>query len=109
MDDERVTLHVASLAREAMDLLIDAVEQTTPENWSQPSNLEGWSLRDLVGHATGSAAKIVTLVEGGEVWGRSEPADWAQRTQPHVFVSWASGCRCPARRRPRRVEDLSGG
>lgn len=33
-------------------------------------------MRDLVGHATGSAAKIVTLVEDGEVWGRSEPADW---------------------------------
>lgn len=33
-------------------------------------------MRDLVGHATGSAAKIVTLVEDGDVWGRSEPADW---------------------------------
>jgi uncharacterized protein (TIGR03086 family) len=52
------------------------VEQTSPENWDRPSNLEDWSVRELVGHATGSAAKIVTLVEGGEVWGRSEPADW---------------------------------
>ncbi len=34
-------------------------------------------MRELVGHATGSAAKIVTLVEAGEVWdGPSEPADW---------------------------------
>jgi uncharacterized protein (TIGR03086 family) len=34
-------------------------------------------VRDLVGHATGSAAKIVALVEAGEVWGApSQPADW---------------------------------
>lgn len=33
-------------------------------------------MRDLVGHATGSAAKIVTLLEDGQLWGRSEPADW---------------------------------
>ncbi len=30
-----------------------------------------------MGHVTGSAAKIVTLIEGGEVWkGPSQPADW---------------------------------
>src|SRR5699024_53798 len=68
---------VGVLAREAMDLLTAAVEQTTPESRLQRSNLDGWSVQDLVGHATGSAAKIVTLVEGGEVWGRSEPAEWA--------------------------------
>ena len=50
-------------------MLIDAVEQIPPDSWDQPSNLEGWSLRDLVGHATDSAAKIVTLVGDGEVWG----------------------------------------
>jgi len=34
-------------------------------------------MRDLVGHVTGRAAEIVTLVEGGEVWkGPSQPADW---------------------------------
>ncbi|WP_190818545.1 TIGR03086 family metal-binding protein [Saccharopolyspora pogona] len=71
------TAPIGTMATEAMDLLIKAVEQTPPESWDQPSNLEGWSVRDLVGHATGSAAKIVTLVEDGEVWGGpSEPADW---------------------------------
>jgi len=75
MDD--ATARVGMMATEAIDLLIEAVDQTPPESWDQPSNLEGWSLRDLVGHATGSAAKIVTLVEGGEVWGGpSQPADW---------------------------------
>lgn len=65
------------MATEAMDLFIEAVERTPPDRWDQPSNLEGWSVRDLVGHATGSATKIVTLVEGGKVWrGPSEPADW---------------------------------
>ena len=68
---------IGGLAAEAMDLLIDAVGQIPPESWRQPSNLEGWSLSDLVGHATGSAAKIVTLVEDGEVWDApSRPADW---------------------------------
>ena len=53
------------------------MEQIPPESWDLPSNLEGWSLRDLVGHATGSAAKVVTLLEDGEVWGGpSRPADW---------------------------------
>ncbi|ORV89298.1 hypothetical protein AWC11_13920 [Mycobacterium interjectum] len=68
---------IGIMAAEALDLLIDAVDQIPPDSWGQPSNLEGWSVRDLVGHATGSAAKIVTLVEGGELWDRpSQPADW---------------------------------
>lgn len=65
------------MATEAIDLLTAAVNQVSPESWDQPSNLEGWSVRELVGHATGSAAKIVTLVEDGEIWtGPSQPADW---------------------------------
>jgi uncharacterized protein (TIGR03086 family) len=76
MADTTETVPIGKLATEAIELLIDAVEQTRPEGWDQPSNLEDWTVRDLVGHATGSAAKIVTLVEGGRVWGRSEPADW---------------------------------
>lgn len=71
------TARIDMMAIEAIDLLINAVDQTSPEIWDQPSNLKDWSLRDLVGHATGSAAKIVTLVEDGEVWGGpSQPADW---------------------------------
>jgi len=62
---------------EALDLFIDAVEQTPPQNWDQPSNLEEWSLRDLIGHATGTAAKMVALVEDGEISrGPSRPVDW---------------------------------
>lgn len=71
-----MTPPIGTLATEALDLLIEAVDRTSPEAWDRPSNLAGWSIRDLVGHATGSAAKIVALVEGGELWGRSEPADW---------------------------------
>ncbi|HEX7322167.1 MAG TPA: TIGR03086 family metal-binding protein [Mycobacterium sp.] len=74
MDDAK---GVAALATEALSLLIETAGQITASSWDQPSNLEGWSVRDLVGHVTGSAAKIVTLVEGGEVWsGPSQPADW---------------------------------
>ena len=69
---------IGDLATGAIRLLIEAVDQIPAESWDRPSNLEGWSLRDLVGHATGSAAKIVTLAEDGEVWaGPSQPADWA--------------------------------
>lgn len=65
------------VAGEAIGVLIEAVEQIPSDSWDQPSNLESWSIRDLVAHATGSAAKVVTLVEGGEVWQRpSQPDDW---------------------------------
>ena len=68
---------VGTMATEAIELLIDAVHQTPPDSWDKPSSLEGWSVRDLVGHATGSAAKVVTLVEDGNVWDHpSRPADW---------------------------------
>ena len=68
---------VGRLADEAMNLLIDAVEQIPSESWDLASNLEGWSIRDLVGHVTGSAAKVVALVEGSEIWQKpSEPDDW---------------------------------
>jgi uncharacterized protein (TIGR03086 family) len=71
------TARIGIMATEAIDLLIDAVDQIPPQSWDEPSNLERWSVRDLVGHATGSAAKIATLVEDGEVWGSpSQPADW---------------------------------
>lgn len=71
------TARIGMMATEAINLLVDAVDQTPPESWDQPSNLEGWSLRDLVGHASGSAAKIVALLEDGEIWGGpSQPADW---------------------------------
>lgn len=68
---------VGARAVEALDFLIDAVEQIPSGSWDQPSNLDGWSIRDLVGHVTGSAAKVVALVEGGEIWQKpSEPDDW---------------------------------
>ena len=54
----------AAQATEAMAFLVDVVAQIPSESWDQPSNLDGWSLRDLVVHTTGSAAKIVGLVEG---------------------------------------------
>jgi uncharacterized protein (TIGR03086 family) len=68
---------VGARATEAMGLLIEAVKEIPSEAWDQPSNLQGWSIRDLVGHVTGSAAKVVTLVEGGEIWEKpSQPDDW---------------------------------
>ncbi|EID09044.1 hypothetical protein MXEN_20430 [Mycobacterium xenopi RIVM700367] len=89
MDD--ASLPIGAIATKAMGLLIEAVEQIPPENWDQPSNLDGWSVRDLVGHVTGSAAKIVTLVEGGEVWtGPSQPADWKSDDPPARLRDFAA-------------------
>jgi uncharacterized protein (TIGR03083 family) len=62
---------IAARAIEAMDFLIDAVEQIPSEGWDQPSNLDGWSIRDLVVHTTGGAAKLVALAEGET----SQPTD----------------------------------
>lgn len=74
---EDTSSRIGVMATEAIDLAIDAVDQISPQSWDQPSNLEGWSLRELVGHVTGSAAKVVTLAEDGEVWDRpSQPSDW---------------------------------
>lgn len=71
------TARIDRMAVKAIDLLIDAVRQVPPAGWETPSILDDWSVRDLVGHATGSAAKIVTLVEGGKLWdGPSSPSDW---------------------------------
>jgi uncharacterized protein (TIGR03086 family) len=68
---------VGARATEAVDFFVGAVEQIPSESWDLPSNLEGWSIRDLVAHSTGSAAKIVTLVEGGQVeQGPADPDDW---------------------------------
>jgi uncharacterized protein (TIGR03086 family) len=68
---------VGARAIEVMSLLVEAVEEIPSEAWDLPSNLEGWSIGDLVAHTTGSAAKIVALVEGGEVaQGPSRPEDW---------------------------------
>jgi uncharacterized protein (TIGR03086 family) len=64
--NDDATAQVALRATEAMGFLVEAVEQIAPENWSRPSNLEGWGIPDLVVHVTGSAAKIVALVEGGD-------------------------------------------
>jgi uncharacterized protein (TIGR03083 family) len=55
---------IAENAVEAMNFLVDAVDQIPSESWDQPSNLDGWSIRDLVVHTTGSAAKLVALAEG---------------------------------------------
>ena len=74
---------IAARAIEALDFLVDGVQQIPSDSWDLPSNLEGWSIRDLVAHTTGSAAKIVTLVEGGEVSpAPSEPADWKSDDPP---------------------------
>jgi uncharacterized protein (TIGR03086 family) len=68
---------VGAMATEAVGLFVEAVDEIPSAAWDQPSNLEGWSIRDLVAHTTGTTAKIVALVEGAEVReGPSEPDDW---------------------------------
>ncbi|MDI2032045.1 TIGR03086 family metal-binding protein [Saccharopolyspora sp. TS4A08] len=62
---------------EALELFVDAVERVPEGSWDEPSILDEWSVRELVGHVTGSATKVALLLEGGETWQTpSEPADW---------------------------------
>jgi uncharacterized protein (TIGR03086 family) len=64
-------------ASAAVAFFTEAVAQIPSESWDLPSNLEGWTIRDLVAHSTGTTAKIVTLAEGGQVPpGPADPADW---------------------------------
>lgn len=68
---------IGARATESIDLFVKAVDEIPSDAWDLPSNLEGWSIRDVVGHSTGSAAKVVALAEGGEIWQTpSEPDDW---------------------------------
>jgi uncharacterized protein (TIGR03086 family) len=71
------TADVGALATEAVDFFIEAVEQIPSQSWDLPSNLEGWSIGDLVAHTTGTVTKIVTLVEGGQPKpGPADPDDY---------------------------------
>jgi uncharacterized protein (TIGR03086 family) len=71
------TADAGALATEAVDFFIEGVEQIPSESWDLPSNLGDWSIGDLVAHTTGTVAKIVTLVEGGQPKpGPSDPDDW---------------------------------
>jgi uncharacterized protein (TIGR03086 family) len=68
---------VAARLTEAVSLFVAAVDEIPSEAGDLPSNLEGWSIGDLVAHTTGSVAKLVTLVQGGEIApGPSDPRDW---------------------------------
>jgi uncharacterized protein (TIGR03086 family) len=70
---------VGPMATEAMGFLVEAVEQIAPENWYRPSNLEGWGIPDLVAHVTGSAAKLVALVEGGQESSEPDAGEYEDR------------------------------
>ncbi|MGA8544942.1 MAG: TIGR03086 family metal-binding protein [Mycobacterium sp.] len=68
---------IGARATEVVDFFIEAVEQIPSQSWDLPSNLEGWSIAELVAHSTGTAAKIATLVEGGQpAQGPADPDDW---------------------------------
>lgn len=70
------TARIDTMATASLDLFIAAVDQVPAQGWDRASNLASWTVRELVAHATGSAAKIVTLVADGQLWGPSEPSDW---------------------------------
>jgi hypothetical protein len=48
---DTATTRIGMMATQAIDVLIAAVEQTPPEMWDRPSNMEGWSLRDYLGRS----------------------------------------------------------
>jgi len=68
---------IGARATEAVDCFIEGVEQIPSESWDLLSNLEGWSIGDLVAHTTGTVTKIVTLAEGGQPKpGPADPDDY---------------------------------
>jgi len=73
--------HEVTMIIEAVGFLVEAVEEIEPEKWSWPSNLAGWGIPDLVAHVTGSAAKIVALVEGvgGQEPSQPDVGEYADR------------------------------
>lgn len=74
---EDTTPRIDVLAAEALDLFTASVRAIPAQRWDDPSNLQEWTVRELVGHATGSATRVIVLVEDGELWdGPSKPSDW---------------------------------
>ncbi|TDD90349.1 TIGR03086 family protein [Saccharopolyspora karakumensis] len=72
-----VSARIDVMTAEALEFFVEAVERVPAERWDEPSNLDEWSVRELIGHATGTATKIAVLLEDGEIWETpSEPADW---------------------------------
>jgi uncharacterized protein (TIGR03086 family) len=68
---------IVARATEAVDFFTEAVKQLPTGSWDLPSNLEGWSIRDLVAHTTGTVNKIVAVAEGGQpAQGPADPDDW---------------------------------
>jgi uncharacterized protein (TIGR03086 family) len=71
------TADIGARATEAVNFFTEAVKQIPSGSWDLPSNLEGWTIRDLVAHTTGTVNKIVTLAEGGQAaQGPADPDDW---------------------------------
>lgn len=52
------TQQIGALATEAISLFIDTVDPTPENCWDQPSNLDNWSLHDLMGHATARSSEF---------------------------------------------------
>lgn len=67
----------AEIGPAALGLLTRTVEDIRDGDWQTPSNLDGWTVRDVVAHVTGSVAKISALIADEPTSAhRSEPADW---------------------------------
>lgn len=62
---------------QALSLLDETVASLRDDDWDQPSNLDGWSVRELVGHVTGSVHKASALIAAEPInRARSEPSEW---------------------------------
>ena len=67
---------IAARAIEAMDFLVDAVQQIPSESWDQPSNLDGWSIRGSRGAHHGQRRQARGTSRGAET---SEATDDLQQ------------------------------
>jgi len=52
-----------ALARVAYDRFADVVEQLGSDDWGRPTDCEGWTVRDLVGHVLGALRSAASMRE----------------------------------------------
>ena len=55
------------LAGEEYDRLVGVLESLAPDDWAQPTDCDGWTVRDLAGHVVGSLRMAASVREFASV------------------------------------------
>jgi uncharacterized protein (TIGR03086 family) len=71
--------HMGDIWRQAADKWSEVSAQITDDHWDQPTNCEGWTVRDLVDHAMGWQAQ-----GGGMLGAGTTPGDDWETIKPKL-------------------------